>query len=110
MATLELERSWKRTEGYLRDARAHLSQIAETEFADPIVQFEDFLDHNELGLAFDTLESIAVESQWESMRIFELLALAAASMGRFHEQRILDQRITKQRGWTYETSLPGDSA
>ena len=37
----------------------------------------EFLEHNELGLAFDTLESIANESQWESQRVFELLALAS---------------------------------
>src|SRR5437773_10847215 len=110
MATPELERSWRRTEGYLRDARAHLSQIAEAEFADSISQFEEFLEHNELGLAFETLESLAVESQWESMRVFELLALAAASIGLHNEQRALDERITKLRGWKYETSLPGGDA
>jgi len=110
MATPELMRSWKRTEGYLRDARAHLSQIAEAEFADAIQEFEDFLEHNELGLAFDTLESIARESSWESMRVLELLALAAASMGQAERQRALDQEITKLRGWKYETSLPDGDA
>ncbi len=110
MATPELLRSWKRTEGYLRDARAHLSQIAEAEFVDAILQFEEFLEHNELGLAFETLESVAAESQWESMRVLELLAFAAASMGLLERQRTLDDRITKLRGWKYETSLPSSDA
>jgi len=34
MTESELVRSWKRTEAFLRDARAHLSQIAEAEFVD----------------------------------------------------------------------------
>jgi hypothetical protein len=105
MASPELHQSWARTEGYLRDARSHLSQIAEAEFCDDIAQFEEFLEHNELGLAFDTLESIAVESQWESHRVLELLALAAASMGLQERQRALDERLSKLKDWKYETSL-----
>jgi len=46
-----------------------------------------------------TLELLAVESQWESSRVFELLALAAASMGTRERQRALDERITKLRRW-----------
>ena len=102
----ELEREWKRTEGYLCDARSHLSQIAEAEFSDALVEFQRFLEHNELGLAFDTLVSVAIESQWESMRVLELLALAAASMGLLDKQRMLDEQITKRRGWKYATVLP----
>jgi hypothetical protein len=90
----------------LRDARAHLSQIAEAEFHGDLVQFEEFLDHNELGLAFDTLESLARESQWEGQRVLELLALAAANMGLVEKQHALDECITKLRGWKYETKLP----
>jgi hypothetical protein len=106
MATPELEKAWKRTEDHLCDARSHLSQIAEAEFSDALVEFQKFLEHNELGLAFDTLVSVAIESQWESMRVFELLALAAASMGLRDRQRMLDEQITKCRGWKYETPLP----
>ena len=110
MATPELLRSWKRTEGFLLDARAHLSQIAEAEYTDGIAQFIEFLEHNELGLAFDTMESIANESQWESQRLFELLALAAASMGLRDRQRVLDKQLSNLKGWKYETSLPADDA
>ena len=98
MATPELWRSWARTEALLRDARAHLSQIAEAEFADGATDFEEFIEHNELGLAFDALESIASESHWESQRVFELLALAAASMGLHDRQRVLDAKLSKLKG------------
>ena len=108
MATPELQRSWKRTEGYLRDARFNLSQIAEAEFSGDIQTFEEFLEYNELGLAFDTLEAIARESSWESLRIFELLALAAACMGMLERQLSVDLEITRLRGWEYKTILPGN--
>lgn len=107
MPSPELLRSWERTEGYLRDARSHLSQIAEAEFSDGLAQFDEFLDHNELGLAFETLDSLANESQWESQPVFELLALAAASMGMSEAQRRLDATISELRGSAYVTSLPG---
>ncbi|OHX37814.1 hypothetical protein BJL95_08435 [Methylomonas sp. LWB] len=108
MATPELLRSWKRTEAFLRDARTHLSQIAKAEFANSIAQFEEFIEHNELGLAFDTLESIANESEWESQRVIELLALAAASMGLQDRQRVLDEQLSSLKGWRHETSLPAE--
>jgi hypothetical protein len=108
LATPEHQQSWKRTEGYLRDARSNLLQIAEAEFSGDIQTFEELLEHNELGLAFDTLEAIARESAWESLRIFELLALAAASMDMAERQRSLDLEITKLRGWEYKTVLPGN--
>ncbi len=110
MTTPELLRSWARTEGYLRDARAHLSQIAETEFNDELSEFEQFIEHNELVLAFDTLESLANESQWESQRVFELLALAAASMGLHDRQQTIDAKLTKLKGWKYETPRPRGDA
>lgn len=55
MATSEMRKSWKRTEGFLRDARAHLSQEAEAICDAEIGEFEEFVEHNELALAFDAL-------------------------------------------------------
>jgi len=110
MTTPELLRSLRRTEAFLRDARSHLSQAAEAQFVDGIAEFEEFIEHNELGLAFDTLESIATESQLESQRVFELLALAAASMGLRDRQRVLDERLSSMKGLKYETSLPAEDA
>jgi len=106
MTSPELLRSWKRTEGYLREARAQLSQISEAEFDGGLAQFEEFVDHNELGLAFEALEAVAEESAWESPRVFELLALAASSMGRHEKQRELDAMLTELRGWPYQTQPP----
>jgi hypothetical protein len=106
MATPELLRAWKRTEAYLLDARAHLSQIAEAEYSDDILQFQEYIDHNELGLAFEALDVIAEESQWESQRVLELLALAAASMGLQEAQQRLDSTISRLRGGPYQTVLP----
>ena len=78
--------------------------------SDSIAEFEKFIEHNELGLAFDALESVANESQWESQRVFELLALAAASMGLKERMRVLDEQLSKLKGWKYETSLPPGDA
>jgi hypothetical protein len=105
MAAPELLRSWRRTEGFLLDARAHLSQIAKAKFSDSLGQFDEFIEHNELGIAFDWLASIAHESQRESHRVFELLALAAASMGLNEKQRALDAHLSVLNGEAYETSL-----
>lgn len=102
----QLVQSWKRTEGYLRDARSHLSQAAEALCVDEIAAFNEYLDHNELELALDALESAFNRSRSEPLRVLELLALAAASMGLTERQVLYDQRLSKARGWTYETSLP----
>lgn len=110
MPNPDLLRSWTRTEAFLWDARSHLSQIAEAEFVDEITEFENFVEHNELGLAFDTLEAVANDSLGESHRVFELLALAAASMGLSDRQQTLDEQLSKLKGWKHETSLPAEDA
>ncbi len=110
MPTSELLASWRRTEAYLRDARAHLSQAAEGIHADEIAEAERFLEHNELGLAFELLNDISAENAHESLRTRELLALAAASMGLDEQQRAIDAEITKLRGSIYETRLPTNDA
>ena len=46
MATEELRRSWKRTLGYLLDARAHLSEAAEGICASDISMFVEFVENN----------------------------------------------------------------
>jgi hypothetical protein len=106
MASSELQESWRRTEAYLRDARAHLSEAEDAIYADEIHELEGFLEHNELGLAFDVLDAVATQSALVTPRVLELLALAAASMGLLERQRALDARLTKLRGWRYETRLP----
>jgi len=110
MTNEEPSHSWQRTRGYLLDARSHLSEPAEAVCGDEIAQFDEFLEHNELELALGALENAYAKSQWESYRVLELLALAAASMGLEHRQRALDEAITNSRGWTYTTILPQSGA
>lgn len=106
MASDELMRSWNRTEGFLRDARSHFSEAAEGVCEDELHEFEGFLHHNELELALDALEAAFGKSSFETWRVLELMALAAASMGLFERQQRYDRELTNARGWKYETLLP----
>jgi hypothetical protein len=87
-----------------------LSQAAEGIHADEIAEAEEFLEHNELGLAFEVLNNITKGNARESPRVRELLALAAASMGLEAQQRAIDAELTMLRGWKYETQLPTNDA
>lgn len=98
-------KSWKRTEGFLLDARSHLSEISEADFADEIAEFNSFLEHNELELALDSLEAVFEKSSFENWRALELMALAAASMGLLERQKSYDEQLSKGRGWEYHTVL-----
>lgn len=110
MVSPELERSWKRTESYIREAMAHLSPIVKAELIDALANVEHFLKHNELGFAFQTLAYVVLKSQEESLQVFKLLALAAANMDMFGTKRRLDMRITKLCGSKYKTCLPNENA
>ena len=55
MPDSELWKQWKVTATNLRRAR---QMLPENIAAEQIVEFEQYLDHNELGLAMDVLESI----------------------------------------------------
>jgi len=106
MPSSELIRSWKRTEGVLRDARSHLSQVAEGACADEIREFEEYLEHNELELALDMLEAAFEKTGMETWRVLELMALAAASMEMLDRRDRYDAQLSTARGWKYETVLP----
>jgi len=106
MPSEELKRSWKRTEGFLLDARSHFSEAAEGVCEDELAEFEVYLRHNELELALDMLEAALEKSSVESWRVLELMALAAVSMELFERQQRYDEELTKARGWKYETVLP----
>ncbi|MFN7813377.1 MAG: hypothetical protein ACK5SI_12035, partial [Planctomycetia bacterium] len=106
VASEELMRSWRRTEGFLLDARSHFSEAAEGICEEDLREFEDFLNHNELELALDMLEAAFEKSSFETGRVLELMALAAASMGLFERQQRYDRELTNARGWKYETVLP----
>lgn len=106
MASEELMRSWKRSEGFLLDARSHFSEAAEVVCEDELAEFENYLQHNELELALDMLEAAFKKSPCESWRVLELMGLAAASMDLFERQLRYDTELTMARGWKYETVLP----
>ncbi len=93
MATPEMIKSWIRTETRLIAARALvLPDVAEANARD-LLQFAEFLDHNELGLAFDYLYGMAQESQWDSIPLLQALAQAAEGMEMFEELAVLNSRI-----------------
>jgi hypothetical protein len=104
-----LLRSWKRTESYLQEALALVSRVAVPRSQDTLAEVADFIEHNELGLACDWLESIAKEDHWESVAVLKLLALAEASMGRADRQVVLDARLVQLLGHAYETQLPSEA-
>ncbi len=109
MATPELLKSWKMTEGYLATAHAQMSALAATqEVRQELNQVCEFIEHNELGLASDWLLGIAKERHGDSIAILSLLALAQASMGRTEEQMHLDARLSELRGEPFVSRLPED--
>jgi len=93
MASQELLSSWARTVKLLSEARALLSPEVERQHETSISQMVEFIEHNELGLAFDWLKSIAEESQWCDVKILEVLILAAENMERVDDANVLRQRI-----------------
>jgi hypothetical protein len=105
VASDELRASWLRTEGFLLEARSHLSEAAEAICADEIDQFNQYIEHNEFELALDMIESAFEKSEFESWRVLELMAFAAANMGLIERQIGYDNTLTKARGWQYQTVL-----
>ena len=82
MASRELIESWARSEQLLREARAALPADAALTFHEDLQQFEEFLDHNELGLALDCLRSITEEANYTVAALTQALSAAAVNMGR----------------------------
>jgi hypothetical protein len=104
MVTPDQLSSWGRTEKYLLQAKALMTPTPGIDVA--LDEVNEFLKHNELGIAADWLRSVAEERSWESVEVLKLLALAEASMGRSTNQQVLDQRLTQLLGRTHETKLP----
>lgn len=111
MASPELHDSWRRTTEFLRDARSHLSEAAEGICGDEIAEFEDYLNHNELELALDSLEAAVFKSPCETLRLLDLLITAAESMGleqhaaRYRTEIERAHRGTEER-WKNRESQP----
>lgn len=105
MSSDELKRSWEKTSAYLWDARNHLDQATEGICSSEIKQLEEYLNHNELELALDELEAIYRVTKLESLRVLELMAAAAASMGLSERSNKYDRELSEVRGWTYRTQI-----
>lgn len=101
----QLAKSRERTKGFLFDARAHLSEIAEATCEDRIRSFEEYVARNELELALDMLDDAFEKSGLESWRVLELMALAAASMGLHERQHQYDEVLSEARGYRHTTVL-----
>jgi hypothetical protein len=93
----ELRTAWKRTEALLQDARAHLSQTAESACADELHHFEEFLQHSELERALDSLDEVVNKSRNEPAQVLELLAEAADWMGLDERRSRYDEMLTRAR-------------
>ena len=98
MATLETRLSWQETSRLLVEAKALLSASVAAQHAVDLEQFDEFLDANELGLAFSWLDSITRESQWSCLPLLQLLNLAAKQMNLRDKIASIDERIFSLQG------------
>ncbi len=79
----------------MKQAKGLLTPEVASEHDAALLDVEEFLDHNELGIAFDWLKSIARESQWDSGILLETLCLAAENMERVDDARALKERLSE---------------
>lgn len=93
MISEELLQSWARTTALLTKARTLLSPSVARQHEADLLEVTEFLDHNELGIAFDWLLSIAQESQWNSKELLNTLQLAAENMDRLDDAASIRQHI-----------------
>jgi hypothetical protein len=89
----DYQASWQRTERLLATAeKLLLPEVAAANEAD-LRQFDEFLDANELKLAFEWLESITYEDQPTCLPLLRLLRSAAEEMNRRENIADLNTRI-----------------
>jgi hypothetical protein len=92
MASAELKRSWEVTTGHLQAARALLpSAPAPGADGGSVVEYQSFIEHNELELALDELADVGAANRvvpqfWRS------LAKAAENMGLTDKARQIQQK------------------
>lgn len=98
MATPELRLSWQETTRLLGEAKALLSASVAAHHAADLQQFDEFIDVNELGVAFSWLYSIVRESQWSCLPLLNLLKFAAKQMDLRDEIAVIDERIFSLQG------------
>jgi hypothetical protein len=89
MADKNLEQSWRITEQHLEAARQHLLLYLPADVKpESLLNYEEWLSHNELELAFDELEHIGLEVQCKQSGFWSELQAAAEEMTlREHTER-----------------------
>jgi hypothetical protein len=92
MTDKKLKESWAVTLRHLAASRYYLPTLLEGEALEAARRMEDYLHHNELGLALDEAEALGelVES---SARFWEELRLAAQNMGMKEEAAKYARRL-----------------
>ena len=90
--------SWMRAEHFLVEAKTLLLPEVIAANASDLQQFDEFLDVNELGLAFEWLESIAYNDQPTCPSLLNLLRSAAEEMNLHEHSAELDRRIRALNG------------
>jgi hypothetical protein len=89
-----LKASWQRTACLLAQAKTLLSPEVVAANATVLQQFDEFMDSNELGLAFEWIKSITYEDQPTCLALLRLLKSAAEEMSLHDNLMELENRIT----------------
>ena len=80
--SLELQESWDKTRSHLETARKRLAaKLEHSTRSDPLCQYEEWLEHNELELAMTELVAIGRECAITDEEFWTALTLAARNMG-----------------------------
>lgn len=85
--------SWQRTERLLATAKPLLLPKVAAANETCLRQFDEFLDANELELAFEWLESMTYEDQSNCLPLLRLLRSAAEEMNLYEKLAELDDRV-----------------
>ena len=93
MVTPERLRSWARTDAFIREAMAALPAEVAAEFRTALVQVEDYLAHNEFGVAFDHLQWIVEEADCASPALVRPLLGAAQAMELESQRQALVEQL-----------------
>lgn len=97
MTTPEQFQSWARTEAWLREAKASVPAELAANFLAHLEQFDEFLAHNELGLAFDWLYSFVEEEDCASPALIRPLLEAAKEMRLEPQYQLLADRLASSQ-------------
>ncbi|RZI77163.1 MAG: hypothetical protein EOP38_28825 [Rubrivivax sp.] len=82
----------------MQAAKQALPRPMAEEHATDLAQAEEFLSHNEFGLAADWLTEIATANPSEALATINSLILAEENMGRAIQQQKLESLLSEIRG------------